>query len=76
MASIEPLKLLLSLGFDPNVVNEAKETPLFVAARTNNMDAASVLLDSSVDYRIKNIDSKLIFYDSNSLPSLSFKLIL
>jgi ankyrin repeat protein len=55
MASIEPLKLLLSLGFDPDGVNESKETPLFIAARTNNIDAACVLIASGIDYRCKNI---------------------
>lgn len=55
MASVEPLKLLLSLGFDPCIVNQLKETPLFIAARTNNIDAACVLIESGIDYRIKNI---------------------
>ncbi|CAF1164045.1 unnamed protein product [Rotaria magnacalcarata] len=61
MASVEPLKLLLTLGFDPNTVNQTKETPLFVAARTNNLDAACVLIDNGVDYRIKNIEGYTAF---------------
>jgi len=55
MSSVEPLKLLISLGFDPSVVNQSKETPLFVAARTNNIDAACVLIENRIDCRIKNI---------------------
>ena len=55
MASVEPLKFLLSLGFDPNATNESKETPLFIAARTNNIDASCVLIDNGIDHRIKNI---------------------
>jgi len=58
MASAEPLKLLISLGFDPSVVNQLKETPLFVAARTNNIDAACVLIENGIDCRIKNIHGK------------------
>jgi hypothetical protein len=58
MASVEPLKLLLSLNFDPNIVNQFKETPLFVATRTNNIDAACVLIENGVDIRIKNIHGK------------------
>ncbi|CAF1414359.1 unnamed protein product [Adineta ricciae] len=54
MATIEPLKFLLSLGFDPDVVNQAKETPLFVATRINNIDAACVLIEHGVDCRTKN----------------------
>ncbi len=58
MASAEPLKLLISLGFDPSVVNQLNETPLFVAARTNNIDAACVLIENGIDCRIKNIHGK------------------
>jgi ankyrin repeat protein len=58
MASVEPLKLLISLSFDPSVVNQSKETPLFVAARTNNIDAACVLIENGIDCRIKNIHGK------------------
>ncbi|CAF1627636.1 unnamed protein product [Adineta ricciae] len=54
MATIEPLKFLLSLGFDPDVVNQAKETPLFVATRINNIDAACILIEHGVDCRTKN----------------------
>ncbi|UJR35409.1 hypothetical protein I4U23_028166 [Adineta vaga] len=54
MASIEPLKFLLSLGFDPDVVNQAKETPLFIDARINNIDAACVLIENGIDCRMKN----------------------
>lgn len=59
MASVEPLKLLISLGFDPDEVNHAKETPLFVAARTNNIDAACILIENNVDYGVKNNQGKL-----------------
>ncbi|CAF0768923.1 unnamed protein product [Adineta steineri] len=55
MASIEPLKFLISLDFDPDVINQAKETPLFVAARTNNIDTACVLIAHGIDCGIKNI---------------------
>ncbi len=61
MASVEPLKLLLSLGFDPSVINQAKETPLFIAARTNNIDAACVLIENGIDCRIKNIEGYTAF---------------
>ena len=61
MASVEPLKLLISLGFDPSAVNYSKETPLFVAARTNNIDAACVLIENDVDYRQKNIHGNDLF---------------
>jgi ankyrin repeat protein len=54
MASIEPLKLLISLGFDPDVINHAKETPLFVAARMNNIDAACLLIENGIDCGMKN----------------------
>lgn len=63
MASAEPLKLLISLGFDPNAVNQAKESPLFVAARTNNIDAACVLIEHGVDWRIKDVHGKFVFID-------------
>ncbi|CAF4374342.1 unnamed protein product, partial [Adineta steineri] len=55
MASTEPLKFLISLDFDPDVINQAKETPLFVAARTNNIDTACVLIAHGIDCGIKNI---------------------
>ncbi|CAF0870949.1 unnamed protein product [Rotaria sordida] len=61
MASTEPLKLLISLGFDPSVVNQSKETPLFVATRTNNIDAACVLIENGTDWRIKNIEGYTAF---------------
>jgi ankyrin repeat protein len=61
MASVEPLKLLISLGFDPSIVNQSKETPLFIAARTNNIDAACVLIDNGIDCRIKNVYGKDFF---------------
>jgi ankyrin repeat protein len=61
MASVEPLKLLISLGFDPNLTNQSKETPLFTAARTNNIDAACVLIENGIDYRMKNIHGKYFF---------------
>ncbi len=60
MSSVEPLKLLISLGFDPNLTNEAKETPLFTAAKTNNIDAACVLIENQIDYRMKNIHGKYL----------------
>ncbi len=76
MASIEPLKLLLSLGFDPDDTNQAKETPLFVAARTNNIDAACVLIENGIDCRIKNVQGKvfLILKLSNLLFNQIFRL--
>lgn len=58
MASVEPLKLLISLDFDPSIVNQSKETPLFIAARSNNIDAACVLIANGIDCRIKNIHGK------------------
>lgn len=58
MASTEPLKFLLSLSFDPNITNDSKETPLFLAARSNNIDAACVLIDNGIDHRMKNIHGK------------------
>ena len=71
MASVEPLKLLITLGFDPNLTNQAKETPLFIAARTNNIDAACVLIENEVDYRQKNIHGKHFLQS----PKLLFKKI-
>ena len=77
MASIEPLKLLLSLGFDPNMVNDAKETPLFIAARTNNIDAACVLIEQGVDFRSKNSQGQLNdTYHSKSMIKISLLFIL
>lgn len=77
MASVEPLKLLLSLGFDPCIVNQSKETPLFIAARTNNIDAASVLIESGIDYRLKNIHGNDFSERENLLMMDStFKVIL
>ncbi|CAF2762566.1 unnamed protein product [Rotaria sp. Silwood2] len=61
MASTEPLKLLISLDFDPNTINQSKETPLFVAARTNNIDAACVLIENGIDWRIKNTQGYTAF---------------
>jgi ankyrin repeat protein len=61
MASVEPLKLLISLGFDPNTVNQSKETPLFVATRTNNIDAACILIENGTDCRIKNLQGNYYF---------------
>ena len=75
MASTEPLKLLLSLDFDPDTINQSKETPLFVATRTNNIDAACVLIENGIDYRVKNIHGKYILIVrivQNSLSTNSF----
>ena len=60
MGSIEPLRCLLALGFNPNAMNHSQETPLFVATRTNNIDAASVLIDSGSDCRIQNTLGKFV----------------
>ncbi len=75
MASVEPLKLLISLGFDPSIVNQSKETPLFVATRTNNIDAACVLIENGIDCRVKNIHGKFgFFFDNENSIIIIFRL--
>lgn len=62
MASVEPLRFLLSIGFDANVVNNSLETPLFVAARMNNIDGAGVLIDNGADFRSMDVKGKWPFF--------------
>ena len=74
MASVEPLKFLLSIGFDPNVINSFRETPLFIATRTNNIDAAAVLIESGADCRCKDAQGRIDSISNNDEYRFSFVL--
>ena len=42
------LELLIGRGSDVNTLNEDRHTPLFYAARTNNLHGAKILLENGM----------------------------
>ena len=53
--STDVLEMLISYGADIDACNEEGATALFFACQCNNQYAASVLIDSGSNVRIKNL---------------------
>lgn len=67
--------LLLQPSIDPNIRNFAGETPLMVACRTENIEAAKILIECGVDVNISNYEHVTPLHLAVSFPNLAHKLI-